>query len=275
MAVFWAELSRVIGWTYTAVWSLSFYPQIWINWRRKSTTGLSMDFLCLNPIGFACLTVYNLALYASPTVRDQYKARHDGHYPQVQPNDLAFAGHALLLSLVILSQTALYKRGVQHQLSRFHRAVILLILFAVACAGLLAWSGWLLGLDLVLLLSAIKLYISAAKLVPQAWYNYRRQSTVGWSIENIVMDMTGGILSLIQLVIDSALDHDWRGITGNPGKLGLSFLALAFDSLFLVQHYVLYRHAEHEDEREHASRPDSEREQLLPPPPAPQQATAV
>lgn len=165
------------------------------------------------------MQVYNLALYASPTVRDQYAARHDGHYPQVQPNDLAFAGHALLLSLVILSQTALYKvrplrsaleasktfseftpslvqRGVQHQLSRFHRAVILLILFAVACAGLLAWSGWLLALDLVLLLSAIKLYISAAKLVPQAWYNYRRQSTVGWSIENIVMDMTGGILSL-------------------------------------------------------------------------------
>lgn len=35
----------------------SFYPQIWINWRRKSTTGLSMDFLCLNPIGFTCLTV--------------------------------------------------------------------------------------------------------------------------------------------------------------------------------------------------------------------------
>lgn len=35
----------------------SFYPQIWINYRRKSTTGISMDFLCLNPIGFACLTV--------------------------------------------------------------------------------------------------------------------------------------------------------------------------------------------------------------------------
>ena len=28
-----------------------FYPQIWINYKRKSTTGLSMDFLCLNPIG--------------------------------------------------------------------------------------------------------------------------------------------------------------------------------------------------------------------------------
>lgn len=67
-------LYRSLGWTYTIIWSLScvtaltqprkgrsvtirngfarrFYPQIWINYKRKSTTGLSMDFLCLNPIG--------------------------------------------------------------------------------------------------------------------------------------------------------------------------------------------------------------------------------
>ncbi|GAA5983968.1 hypothetical protein JCM10908_005995 [Rhodotorula pacifica] len=266
MLSFWAGLSRSLGWTYTIIWSLSFYPQIWINYRRKSTTGLSMDFLCLNPIGFACLTVYSVALYASPTVREQYAQRHDGHYPQVQPNDLAFAGHALVLSLVILSQTLVYKRGNEHQLSRFHRAVILLILSAIAIATLLAWSGWLIWLDFILLLSIIKLYITAAKMIPQAWYNYQRKSTVGWSVENVIMDMAGGILSLVQLVIDSALDHDWRGITGNPGKLGLSFLALGFDTLFLVQHYILYRGAEEEDESKRAAaEEDSERDRLMPP----------
>ncbi|GAA5868201.1 hypothetical protein JCM3774_000597 [Rhodotorula dairenensis] len=262
MLGFWAGLSQSLGWIYTIIWSLSFYPQIWINYRRKSTTGLSMDFICLNPIGFACLSVYSLALYASPTVRAQYAQRHDGHYPQVQLNDLAFAGHALVLSLVILSQTLVYKRGAQHQLSRFHRAVILLLLSTISIAILLAWSGWLAWLDFILLLSAVKLYITAAKMIPQAWYNYQRKSTVGWSIENIFMDMTGGILSLIQLVIDSALDHDWRGITGNPGKLGLSFLALGFDTLFLVQHYVLYRGAEEEDESQQVTG-ESERDRLL------------
>lgn len=266
MLCFWTGLSWSLGWTYTIIWSLSFYPQIWINWKRKSTTGLSMDFLCLNPIGFACLTVYSIALYASPTVRAQYADRHDGHFPQVQPNDIAFAGHALVLSLVILSQTLVYKRGVQHQLSRFHRTVILLILSTIAIALLLAWSGWLIWLDFIILLSLLKLYVTAAKMVPQAWYNYQRKSTVGWSIENIVMDMTGGILSLVQLVIDSALDHDWRGITGNPGKLGLSFLALGFDTLFLVQHFILYRGAEHEDESEAAA--DPERDRLFAPPAA-------
>ncbi|POY75177.1 hypothetical protein BMF94_1809 [Rhodotorula taiwanensis] len=261
MVVFWAQLSTILGWTYTIIWSLSFYPQIWINYRRKSTTGISMDFLCLNPIGFACLTTYNLALYTSSTVREQYAARHDGHYPQVQPNDLAFAVHALLLSLVILSQTLIYKRGPLHQLSRFHRAVILLILSTISITLLLAWSGWVYWLDFILVLSYLKLYVTAAKMIPQAWYNYQRKSTVGWSIENIFMDLSGGILSLIQLVIDSALDHDWRGITGNPGKLGLSFLALGFDTLFLVQHYVLYRGAVHEDENVTAE--SSERDRLL------------
>lgn len=51
-------------------------------------------------------------------------------------------------------------------------------------------------LSLVTYLSTIKLYISAAKMVPQAWLNYSRQSTVGWSIENILLDATGGLLSL-------------------------------------------------------------------------------
>lgn len=43
----------------------------------------------------------------------------------------------------------------------------------------------------------------------------------------------GGIASLTQLAL---ID---RGI--NPPKLALAFIVLGFDSLFVVQHYVLYR----------------------------------
>jgi hypothetical protein len=53
--------------------------------------------------------VYNITLYASSTVRNQYAARHDGHFPSVQPNDIAFAAHALILSLITLGQSFLYK----------------------------------------------------------------------------------------------------------------------------------------------------------------------
>ena len=52
--------------------------------------------------------------------------------------------------------------------------------------------------------------------------------------------MTGGVLSILQLVIDSSLQADWSGITGNPVKLGLGNVSIFFDLIFIVQHYFLY-----------------------------------
>ena len=79
------------------------------------------------------------------------------------------------------------------------------------------------------------------KYIPQAWVNYKRKSTVGWSIWQILLDVTGGVLSILQLVIDSSLQDDWSGITGNPVKLGLGNVSIFFDIIFITQHYFLYR----------------------------------
>ena len=43
------------------------------------------------------------------------------------------------------------------------------------------------------------------------------------------MDVVGGCLSLVQLVIDSSLQNDWSGLIGNPTKLGLANISLFFD----------------------------------------------
>ncbi|BGP32464.1 hypothetical protein JCM10296v2_004245 [Rhodotorula toruloides] len=218
-----------------------FYPQLILNWRRKSVTGLSIDFLTLNPLGFLCYSISNLALYASSTVRASYRARHDGHNPQVALNDVVFAVHACVVAGLTWGQSWVYPRDTSQRLSSYNRLILLLLLLSLSILTLLAISHRLSYLSLVLFLSSVKLYVSAAKMVPQAWVNFRRKSTVGWSIENILLDATGGLLSLTQLVLDSWIDGDWTGIAGNPGKLGLSLLALAFDALFVVQHFVLYR----------------------------------
>lgn len=56
--------------------------------------------------------------------------------------------------------------------------------------------------------------------------------------------MTGGFLSLFQLVVSSVfIDHQVEGIWANPGKLGLSLLTIGFDCAFIVQNYVLYPHS--------------------------------
>ena len=38
----------------------------------------------------------------------------------------------------------------------------------------------------------------------------------------------------------SSVSDDWDGTLGNPGKLGLSFIAIIYDSIFLSQHFLLY-----------------------------------
>jgi cystinosin len=69
--------------------------------------------------------------------------------------------------------------------------------------------------------------------MPQVVVNYRRQSTLGWSIEQIILDVVGGILSIAQLLIDCSLQNDWSGVKGNSVKLGLGNISLLFDSVRL------------------------------------------
>lgn len=87
----------------------------------------------------------------------------------------------------------------------------------------------------------MKLVITVVKYVPQAWVNYKRKSTVGWNIWQILLDFAGGVLSIGQLILDSAFQEDWSGVTGNPLKFLLGNISILFDLLFIVQHYILYR----------------------------------
>lgn len=44
-------LSGVFGWVYTFCWSASFYSQPLLSWRRKSTSGTTVDFPLINTFG--------------------------------------------------------------------------------------------------------------------------------------------------------------------------------------------------------------------------------
>ena len=70
---------------------------------------------------------------------------------------------------------------------------------------------------------------------------FRRKSTVGWSIGNILLDFTGGSLSIVQMILISWNNDDWGSIFGDPTKFGLGFFSVVFDIFFMLQHYVFYR----------------------------------
>ncbi|KAI5810063.1 PQ loop repeat-domain-containing protein [Peziza echinospora] len=242
-----SSISRTFGWIYFIAWSLSFYPQLIATYRRRSVTGLSVDFFTINVVGFAAYTTSTYLFLFSPTVRRQYAERHPhSPRPTVQLNDLAFGINALVMASLMWSQLWFwgFKREKTQRLTRAMLSVIVASASAISISSALSYfriGGWEL-LDVVYTLSYVKLAITVLKYIPQAYLNYSRQSTKGWSIYNILLDTTGGTLSLAQLFWDSALSGDmWGAARGNPMKLGLGFVTLAFDALFMAQHYVWYR----------------------------------
>jgi cystinosin len=68
--------------------------------------------------------------------------------------------------------------------------------------------------------------------IPQILLNSKRQSTVGWNIWGVYLDFSGGVLSMMQLLADSADMGDVTGITGNWAKFWLGFTSLFFDVRF-------------------------------------------
>ncbi|KKA27385.1 hypothetical protein TD95_000467 [Thielaviopsis punctulata] len=256
---FLAAISVLFGWVYTTCWSLSFYPQPLLNYQRKSTAGSTIDFPFINTLGFLAYLTSTSFMYYSPLIREQYAARNNGHMPSVAANDVAFAAHAFLASAVILSQYYPriwgFDRAGATRVSRFIMGTCFGCLLGVVSVALLVAHtatareaaaapleprrDWC-ALDMVYAISYVKLVITLVKYAPQVVHNYRARSTRGWSIGGILLDFTGGVLSVAQLCIDSYLVGDWTGITGNPVKLALGNLSMMYDAVFMAQHYVLY-----------------------------------
>ncbi|XP_048469832.1 cystinosin-like [Rhincodon typus] len=110
-----------------------------------------------------------------------------------------------------------------------------LITLFVTAANKITW------LEYLYYFSYIKLVITVIKYVPQAYMNYRRKSTIGWSIGNVLLDFTGGSFSIVQMFLQSYNNDEWLLIFGDPTKFGLGLFSVLFDIFFMIQHYCLYR----------------------------------
>lgn len=233
----------------------------------------------LKTIGFAAYFVSNVAFYYDPTVRSQYAARHSGLTPTVQFNDITFALHGLALSIITASQYLLGQSLWGFQPSRGVRPSRVIQGISAGCIlGVLVTyfivagrRGGTVGehdddpakewceLDIVYAVGYVKVVVTLVKYTPQILANWRNQSTRGWSIWQILLDLAGGLLSVSQQGIDSFLQRDWSGISGNPVKFALGNASMAYDTVFIWQHYVLYRGKGEDD----ADDGEGERRRLL------------
>mmetsp|Transcript_2249 Transcript_2249/g.2549 ORF Transcript_2249/g.2549 Transcript_2249/m.2549 type:complete len:304 (+) Transcript_2249:473-1384(+) len=231
----WNFLSSVLGWSYFFAWSISFYPQLFLNHRRKSASGLSTDFLFYNLLGFSCYSIYNICFYASPTVQSSYKRRNNGKTNLVTLNDVFFSLHATTVTALTIAQVFLL---------RYDREPVSRLCFSFCAFAIVSvfvcYTAFEDVLDTLYWASYIKLAITTIKYIPQAYMNYSRESTTGWSMGNVVLDFSGGLLSLLQLLVDGSSTNNWGGIIGNPVKFGLGFVSMFFDIIFMIQHFVLF-----------------------------------
>lgn len=208
-------ISLIVGWTYTACWSLGYYPQIFLNHQRKSVVGLSFDFLHINIVGHICYAIFNSFMYWNSYIEQEYFNRHPYGLNPVIGNDVGFAVHASLATGYTIVQCYMYESG-GNSISTTAKGIILLyvlIIIGSACAVWFAVYHWL---DFLYVLSYIKLSTTLVKYFPQAYMNYKRKSTEGFAIMNRMLDIAGGLFGIIQMVINAWNFDDWQSILGDP-----------------------------------------------------------
>ncbi len=265
-ALYW--ISNILGWIYFFAWSISFYGQVIENYRRGSVSGLNFDFEIYNLVGFTTYTIYNVRGYIDDNLGTG----------TVQIQDIFFAAHALLLTLVTIIQILYYfdPKDKLQNISQITITIILVmvwgaILLVIVESGLeyydphvkedrkyifnsLVYMGW------------CKVFISLIKYIPQVISNYKRKSTIGWNIHNILLDFTGGTFSFGQNIIDSFRDEFSVTSEGQPkalniAKFALSFISMFFDIIFMTQHYILYKDSNSDlEERQKEQRNQSKKE---------------
>lgn len=230
--------SSIIGYIYFVSWSVSYYPQIITNFQRKSIHGLSTDSYILAILNNACYSIYNSFFFWNETIRSQYKDRHGADAKiTVQSNDVAFALHALFLTLVVVGQIGYYGGFQQYPISNITKCIVgVLFLTSGSYIVCIYWYDWL-WIDFLYLMASFKLVLTTLTYLPQILLNCQRKSTDGWNIWNVIFDFIGGLLSMLQLVWDSIdLDDLRHGIMGNWAKLLLGVITLVCDGAFFAQH---------------------------------------
>jgi len=233
------HLSDGLGWIYTIAWMLCFYPQIWENWKRKSVTGYSFDFFALDTTDLTVYSVYNLALYAITSIKEEYKREEHTNVIPVKINDLVFSTNGVVCCIIMLIQAFIYERGGQ-KVSKICKGVTLLIFLYIFSTMIPTLTGALNLVDFFEYISYVKI-ATTLKYMPQVWMNYQRGSTQGFSIGMVALDITGGSLSVGQMLVNCYNKDDWSSLEGNATKLLVGIMSVLFDVILMAQH-LFYKH---------------------------------
>ncbi|XP_074969724.1 cystinosin isoform X1 [Phalacrocorax aristotelis] len=211
-----------------------------INSNLTGVVGLSFDYIALNLTGFIAYSVFNVGLFWIPLIKEEFLVSYPSGVNPVAINDVFFSLHAVALTLLTIIQCCIYERAGQ-KVSKVVVGLLALAWVFTFTTLFLAAAEEMTWLQFLFCFSYIKLAVTLIKYFPQAYMNFRRKSTEGWSIGNVLLDFTGGSFSLLQMFLQSFNNDQWKLIFGDPTKFGLGVFSIIFDIVFMVQHYCLYK----------------------------------
>lgn len=252
----------VLGLIYVWAWSVSMYPPIITNWKQRSSTAVSKDFALLNTTGYFYLLIsLTLQLYLwlpAPELSGKDGGQPVDTRPKVTQFDFWYCLHGFVMNIVLVSQVIYGKKlwkfkADNHQLRMrpyYHKFwIISLVVFAMLTVrfGYQTFSqGWdnQRTLSYCNSLFILKISMSLIKNIPQAFHNYERKSLKGFAIQSVMLDITGGVASLLQLASQISNDQglNARTLAANFGKIGLALVTLVFDFIYVSQ-WLIYRDA--------------------------------
>ncbi|CAN8066233.1 unnamed protein product [Agarophyton chilense] len=227
----------LFGWVYFFAWSACFWPQVLLNHRRRTTSGLSPDFVALNILGFVAYAIFTFASLFDTKVKQSYE-NNAGYAPQVEINDAFFAAHGVFICSVLALQSFTYP---PHLPPHRYTTVSVIITLNLIILGLFgSITGALQWYTYLRFNGAVKVISSIIKHIPQVYSNYHRSSTVGFSITLVILDVIGSVFSLAQQALLCVMEGNLTPFTGNLAKTTLAGEALLFDIYFIVQHVCFY-----------------------------------
>lgn len=245
-------LDDLLGLIYVSAWSISMYPPIITNWRYKSSSAISFDFIALNTAGyFYLLTSIILQVYCWVPTEE---SNTDLLKPKITLFDLFYCANGFTMTLVLLTQVVWgrelwnFMKDQRRSMKRFFYRLLSL---SIICYAIITVTfifdtlqyGWNNSTTLSYCnkLFLMKISMSLVKYIPQVRHNYERKSMKGYAIQGVFLDTLGGVASLLQLIIQLQNDQGFNLMVffTNFGKIGLGLVTLIFNFIFISQ-WMLY-----------------------------------
>ncbi|XP_061376225.1 cystinosin homolog [Gastrolobium bilobum] len=143
-----------------------------------------------------------------------------------------------IVNYLLFFSSWLLQRGNQ-KFSKYAIAIIAVVWFSTAVCFFIALrsQSWL---WLISIFNSIQVCMTVIKYFPQAFMNFLRKSTDGFSIGGVLLDFSGGVFNYSQMAVQSIDQGSWVNFYGNIGKVLISLVTIFYDSILMLQHYVLY-----------------------------------